>query len=55
MSGVEERAHDFYGVDPKEGCVVVTRPDQYVGYVGAIEDGDGLKSYFDGVLLKKLM
>ena len=47
-------AHKFYGVDPTRGCVVVTRPDQYVGYIGAMEDLEDLGRYFDGVLVKQV-
>ena len=44
-------AYRNYGVDRETGCVVVTRPDQYVGYIGAL-DGEGLEgvdAYFKGV------
>lgn len=43
-------AYENYGVDPERGCVVVLRPDQYVAYVGEIEDIADLDSYFKGVL-----
>lgn len=47
-------AYKNYGVDKELGCAVVTRPDQYVGYVGAL-DGDegwqGVESYFKGILI----
>ncbi len=52
-SEVSGDAHRFYGVDPARGCLVVTRPDQVVGYVGELEDVDGLKQYFDGFLIPK--
>ncbi|KAH7131849.1 FAD binding domain-containing protein [Dendryphion nanum] len=45
-------AYTGYGVQRDTGCVVVTRPDQYVGYVGPL-DGEGWKGvegYFGGVL-----
>lgn len=45
-------AYKNYGVDKERGCVVVTRPDQYVGYIGEL-DGDegiaGVEAYFKGV------
>jgi phenol 2-monooxygenase len=44
-------AYDGYGVDKVGGCVVVLRPDQYVAFVGDIEDVGGLEKYFGGVLL----
>ena len=46
-------AHRFYGVDSSRGCLVVTRPDQVVGYIGELEDTDDLKQYFDGFLVRK--
>ncbi|OMP87688.1 Phenol 2-monooxygenase, partial [Diplodia seriata] len=44
-------AYEQYGVDAERGCVVAVRPDQYVGYVGGLEDADGLAAYFGGCLL----
>ncbi|KAF1976421.1 hypothetical protein BU23DRAFT_456011 [Bimuria novae-zelandiae CBS 107.79] len=46
-------AYKNYGVDKETGCVVVTRPDQYVGFVGEV-DGEGIQGveeYFKGVFL----
>jgi phenol 2-monooxygenase (NADPH) len=43
-------AYARYGVG-KEGCIVVCRPDQHVGYIGALEDVAELESYFSGVLI----
>ena len=49
-------AYKNYGVDKETGCVVVTRPDQYVGYVGQL-DGDagwvGVEAYFKGIFIKQ--
>ncbi|XXG93816.1 hypothetical protein Hte_000065 [Hypoxylon texense] len=44
-------AYKNYGVDKERGCVVVARPDQYVGWVGDIDDFDGLQKYFEGCLV----
>lgn len=43
-------AYKHYGVDPAKGCVVAVRPDQYVGWVGDLEDFDELERYFEGIL-----
>ncbi|KAJ7608773.1 phenol hydroxylase [Roridomyces roridus] len=43
-------AYKNYGVDKEKGCVVAVRPDQYVGWVGTLEDFDGLQAYFEGCL-----
>ena len=45
-------AYQHYGVDEEKGCVVVVRPDQYVAYVGALEDVEDLNSYFENVLVR---
>lgn len=44
-------AYNNYGVDKERGCVVVARPDQYVGWVGDLEDFDELQSYLDGIFV----
>lgn len=46
-------AYKNYGVDPQRGAVVAVRPDQYVGYVGELEDFDELEKYFEGCLILK--
>lgn len=47
-------AYTNYGVDKETGCVVITRPDQYVGYIGELngEDGwTGVEEYFKGIFV----
>lgn len=44
-------AYDFYGVDPKQGAVVVVRPDQYVSLVVGIDDYDVLGRFISGFAL----
>ncbi|KAI1101462.1 putative phenol 2-monooxygenase [Jackrogersella minutella] len=44
-------AYTNYGVDRERGCVVVARPDQYVGWIGELEDFDDLQRYFEGCLV----
>lgn len=43
-------AYQNYGVDKERGCVVAVRPDQYVAWVGELDDFDGLQKYFEGCL-----
>lgn len=43
-------AYENYGVDKERGCVVAVRPDQYVGWIGELEDFSGLQTYFEGIL-----
>jgi phenol 2-monooxygenase len=33
--------------------MVVVRPDQYIGWVGELEEVDGMTCYLDGVLIRK--
>ncbi|KAI7086473.1 phenol 2-monooxygenase [Hortaea werneckii] len=39
-------AYDLWGVDRSRGALVVVRPDMHVGWVGEIEDVDGMENYF---------
>jgi hypothetical protein len=45
-------AYKGYGVDRETGCVVVTRPDQYVGYIDTVDEEGfkGIEIYFKGIL-----
>ena len=43
-------AYKNYGVDRDRGCVVIARPDQYVGWIGELEDIDDIDRYFSEVL-----
>ena len=44
-------AYKNYGVDKEKGCVVALRPDQYVGWLGELEDVHALERYFEGILI----
>ena len=44
-------AYKNYGVDRERGCVVIARPDQYVGWIGELEDIDDIDRYFSEVLI----
>lgn len=44
-------AYKNYGVEKSKGCVVAVRPDQYVGWVGDLEDFGELEKYFEGILV----
>ncbi|OQO07602.1 hypothetical protein B0A48_07299 [Cryoendolithus antarcticus] len=39
-----------FGIVP-EGCIVILRPDQYVSYVGSIDDVDAVDKFFSGFML----
>ena len=44
-------AYQNYGVDRERGCVVILRPDQYVAWVGELEDVHDMDRYFSGFLV----
>ncbi|KAG9236178.1 FAD binding domain protein [Amylocarpus encephaloides] len=46
-------AYENYGVDPGKGCLVVLRPDQYVGWIGEIEDVAEIARYFEGFMVQR--
>ncbi|KAF7510148.1 hypothetical protein GJ744_007047 [Endocarpon pusillum] len=39
-------AYQNYGVDPLKGCLVVVRPDQYVSWIGELEDVGEMERFF---------
>lgn len=39
------------GIDKKQGCVVIVRPDQHVAQILPLDARDGLRDFFAGVLL----
>lgn len=40
-----------YGIHKLEGCIVVCRPDQHVGYIGALDDYQDVERYFSRILI----
>ena len=45
------QAYDNYGIDRSRGCLVVIRPDQYVSWIGELEDLPDLERFF-GAFMK---
>ena len=48
-----KRGEDIFalrGIDRSAGCVVVVRPDQYVGHVLPLDAREQLAAYFSGIL-----
>lgn len=41
---------DMRGIDRKDGCMIVVRPDQYVAHILPLEAHADLKAFFDGIL-----
>lgn len=46
----EGKAYEKWGIDRVRGAVAIIRPDQYVGWVGELEDTEGIMGYFDRIL-----
>ncbi|GAB5506573.1 MAG: FAD-binding monooxygenase [Rhizobiaceae bacterium] len=44
--------YDMRGIDRAEGCIVIVRPDQYVGHVLPLNAHTELAAYFDGFMLR---
>jgi len=42
---------DMRGVDRKQGCMVVVRPDQYVAHILPLDAYTELKAFFDGFMI----
>ena len=43
--------YDNFGIDPEVGCVVILRPDQYISYIGPVDDYDTLDKFFSGFMI----
>ena len=43
-------AYKNYGVDKAKGCAVIVRPDQYVSWVGEVDDYDEMSRFFEGFM-----
>lgn len=44
-------AYENYGVDAGSGCAVILRPDQYVAWLGDLDDVDEMDKYFAGFMI----
>lgn len=44
--------YESFGISPKDGAIVVVRPDNHVGTAVHIDNLKELESYFGGFLLK---
>ncbi|KAI9843805.1 MAG: hypothetical protein M1837_006065 [Sclerophora amabilis] len=47
------KAYENYGVDPERGCLVVLRPDQYVSWIGNLEDVADVDAFFAGFMRER--
>ncbi|EXJ83569.1 phenol 2-monooxygenase [Capronia coronata CBS 617.96] len=46
-------AYENYGIDPGEGCAIILRPDQYVSYVGSMDDYDAMDRFFSAFMIEQ--
>jgi phenol 2-monooxygenase len=45
------QAYKNYGIDPQKGCSVILRPDQYVSFVGEMDDYRAMDHFFSGFMI----
>jgi phenol 2-monooxygenase (NADPH) len=43
--------YQSYGIDRSQGCAVILRPDQYVSYVGAVDDYQAMENFFSSFMI----
>jgi phenol 2-monooxygenase len=48
-------AYRNYGVDPKAGCAVIVRPDQYVSWVGAVDEYEDMDKFFSAFMKPQVL
>ena len=48
------QAYMNYGVDKERGCMVIVRPDQYVGWIGELEGVRDMDRYFSEILIPQI-
>lgn len=44
-------AYENYGIDKEVGCVVIVRPDGYVGHLGDLDDVKDIDAYFENFMI----
>lgn len=44
------QAYANYGIDPVKGASVILRPDQYVSWVGEVDDYEEMEKFFAGFM-----
>lgn len=47
------RAYESYGVDPRTGCAIILRPDQYVSWIGEVDDYASMDEFFSGFMIEQ--
>ncbi|KAE8373036.1 FAD binding domain-containing protein [Aspergillus bertholletiae] len=49
------QAYVHYGIDPNHGAAVIVRPDQYVSWVGEVDDYDDMARFFSGFMRQQVV
>lgn len=44
------RVYENYGIDPRHGASVIVRPDQYVSWVGEVDDYEEMEGFFSSFM-----
>lgn len=44
-------AYENYGIDSLRGCSVILRPDQYISWIGEMDDFDSMNKFFRGFMI----
>ncbi|KAK5955407.1 hypothetical protein OHC33_003045 [Knufia fluminis] len=45
------QAYKNYGINPTRGCSVILRPDQYISWIGEMDDYKSMDSFFRGFMV----
>lgn len=48
------QAYANYGIDPSRGASVIVRPDQYVSWVGEVDDYEEMSRFFSGFMKQQV-
>lgn len=46
-----DEAYKNYGIDTTKGCAIILRPDQYVSWIGAVDDYDSMDMFLSGFMV----
>jgi phenol 2-monooxygenase len=44
------KAYENYGIDPRRGASVIIRPDQYVSWLGEVDDYEDMERFFSAFM-----
>ncbi|KAJ5130883.1 uncharacterized protein N7515_006922 [Penicillium bovifimosum] len=47
-------AYDNYGIDPSRGASVIVRPDQYISWIGEVDDYEQMSQFFAGFMKQQV-